>query len=103
MHRVDLARATGHPFVVSEHDREIVAQVVRELGAHWTGPPVTLELTGPAGGSWTVGSGEPAGVVHANAVDYMRAVAGRNDNVALVLERGSDEILPHIRAKRIPF
>ena len=53
MHRVDLARAAGHPFVVGEHDREIVAQVVRELAARWTGPPVALELTGPAGGSWT--------------------------------------------------
>jgi len=103
MHRIDLARATGHPFVVGEHDREIVAQVVRELGAQWTGPPVALELTGPAGGSWTFGSGEPAGVVTADTLDYMRAVAGRNDSVALAIERGSDEALPLIRAARIPF
>jgi uncharacterized protein (TIGR03083 family) len=103
MHRVDLARAAGHPFVVGEHDREIVAQVVRELAARWTGPPVALELTGPAGGSWTVGSGEPAAVVSADAVGYMRAVAGRDDGVALTLERGSEAVLPLIRAARTPF
>ena len=103
MHRIDLARATGHPFVVGEHDREIVAQVIRELATQWTGPPVALELTGPAGGSWTLASGEPAAVIRANAVDYMRAVAGRNDSVALAIQRGSDELLPLVRAARIPF
>jgi uncharacterized protein (TIGR03083 family) len=103
MHRIDLSRATGHPFVVGEHDGEIVAQVVRELATQWTGPPVALALTGPAGGSWTIGPGGPAGVVSADAIGYMRAVAGRDDGVALTLESGSEEVLPLIRAARIPF
>ncbi len=50
MHRVDLARATGRPLVLGAHDREIVAQVVADLGRGWDGPPVLLELAGPAGG-----------------------------------------------------
>ena len=73
MHRVDLARATGRPFVLGDHDREIVAQVVRDLGRGWSAAPVALELTGPAGGGWLLGSGDPEAVDRAEAVTYMRA------------------------------
>jgi hypothetical protein len=55
MHRVDLARATGRPFVLADHDRQIVAQVVRDLARGWSAAPVALELTGPAGGGWLLG------------------------------------------------
>jgi uncharacterized protein (TIGR03083 family) len=36
-HRIDLARAGGRPFVLGDHDRQIVAQVVRDLGRGWSG------------------------------------------------------------------
>jgi hypothetical protein len=48
----DATRATSREFVVDGHDREVVVQVVR-------GPPVRLVLTGPAGGSWTLGDASP--------------------------------------------
>jgi hypothetical protein len=55
----DATRATSREFVVDGHDREVVVQVVRDLGRHWEGPPVRLVLTGPAGGSWTLGDASP--------------------------------------------
>jgi hypothetical protein len=74
MHRLDLARATGRTFTVGEHDRHILAQVVRDLALAWRAEPVALELTGPAGGSWIIGSGTPTATVRADAVAYMRAL-----------------------------
>src|SRR6266511_3884638 len=59
MHRVDLARATGRPLALGAHDRVVVAQVIADLGWAWEGPPVLLELTGRAGGRWTLGLGAP--------------------------------------------
>jgi uncharacterized protein (TIGR03083 family) len=40
MHRIDLARATGRPFILGDHDRQIVAQVVRDLARGWSAAPV---------------------------------------------------------------
>ena len=51
MHRVDIARATGHEMVLTpEHDGRIVADVVAEW-ARRHGQPFTLTLDGPAGGT----------------------------------------------------
>jgi uncharacterized protein (TIGR03083 family) len=83
MHRVDLARATGRPLVLGEHDREVVAQVVRDVGRCWDGPSVLLELGGPAGGRWRLGNDAPAATVRTDAVGYLRAVSGRDDHPAL--------------------
>ena len=57
MHRIDTAEATGRPLVLTaEHDGVLVADVVTEwAGRH--GAPFTLQLTGPAGGSWSAGTG----------------------------------------------
>ena len=95
MHRVDLARATGRPFVLGDHDRQIVAPVVGDLARGWSSVPVpvALELTGPAGGGWLLGSGDPVAVVRAEAVAYMRALAGRDDEVALELVSGQASAL----------
>src|SRR6266540_2815533 len=40
-------------------NRVVVAQVIADLGWAWEGPPVLLELTGRAGGRWTLGQGAP--------------------------------------------
>jgi uncharacterized protein (TIGR03083 family) len=103
MHRVDLARATERPFVVGDHDREIVAQVVHDLACGWSAAPVALELTGPAGGCWLLGSGDPVAVVRAEAVAYMRALAGRDDEVALEVVSGQASALTPIRQARVVF
>ena len=80
MHRVDIARATGRPLLLGAHDRVITAQVIADLAHAWDGPPLLLELTGPAGGRWTLGNGPPAATIQADAVDYLRTLSGRNDH-----------------------
>jgi hypothetical protein len=86
MHRIDLARATGRPFVLADHDQHIVAQVIRDLAQAWSAAPVALELTGSVGGCWLLGSGDPVAVVQADTVAFMRALSGRDDDVILDLD-----------------
>jgi uncharacterized protein (TIGR03083 family) len=102
MHRVDLARATGRPFVLGDHDRQIVAQVVRDLARGWSASPVALELTGPAGGRWLLGSGDPVAVVRAEAVAYLRALSGRNDHPDLEVD-GDEAAAIAVAAARVVF
>ena len=75
MHRLDLTRATGQdPVLTADHDGIIVADVVTE----WTrrhGQPYRLELTGPAGGSWSSGTGREEIVM--DAADFCRVISGR--------------------------
>ena len=102
MHRVDLARATGRPLVLGGHDRVVVAQVVADLGRAWEGPAVLLELTGPAGGRWALGDGSPVATVRADAVDYLRALSGRNDHPALEAD-GDQAAATAAAAARVVF
>jgi hypothetical protein len=75
MHRIDLARATGRPLVLTpDHDGRLMADVVAEwASAH--GRPFRLVLTGPAGGAWTDGDGG-AGLT-LDAVEFARTASGR--------------------------
>ena len=75
MHRLDLARATGQaPKLTADHDGIIVADVVAEW-ARRHGRPYRLELTGPAGGRWSSGTGGEEIVM--DAADFCRILAGR--------------------------
>ena len=75
MHRLDLARATGQdPVHTADHDGVIVADVVAEW-ARRHGQPYRLELTGPAGGSWSCGTGGAEIVM--DAADFCRLLSGR--------------------------
>ena len=57
MHRIDTAEATGRPLVLTaDHDGVLVADLVAEWAARH-GAPFALHLTGPAGGTWSVGTG----------------------------------------------
>jgi uncharacterized protein (TIGR03083 family) len=75
MHRVDLARATERRLDLDpDHDGRLVADIVAEwAGTH--GEPFTLELGGPAGGSFTSGVGGEA--IHLDAVEFCRILAER--------------------------
>jgi uncharacterized protein (TIGR03083 family) len=74
MHRVDVARATGRPMTLTaDHDGVLVADVVAEWAARH-GRPFRLTLTGPAGGTWSNGEGEP---IELDAVEFCRLVSGR--------------------------
>jgi uncharacterized protein (TIGR03083 family) len=77
MHRVDLARATGRPLTLTpDHDGAIVADVVAEW-ADRHGRPYRLNLTGPAGGSWSAGDADEADRITLDAVEFCRILSGR--------------------------
>jgi uncharacterized protein (TIGR03083 family) len=82
MHRIDLARATGRPPALTpEHDGRIVADVVAEWArAH--GRPYTLTLTGPAGGTFTRGTGGES--IDMDAVEFCRVLSGRAQGSGLL-------------------
>ena len=81
MHRLDISAATGaEVHVTPEHEGRLVDGIVRE----WAGRharPYTLELSGPAGGVWGIGSGEH---IRLDALDFCRFVSGRGDAAGLL-------------------
>ncbi|WP_405148294.1 maleylpyruvate isomerase family mycothiol-dependent enzyme [Sphaerisporangium sp. NBC_01403] len=103
MHRIDLARAAGRQITIGDHDRQIVEQVIRDLALAWSAAPVVLELAGPGGGSWLIGSGEPTAVVRTDTVAYMRALSGRDDDVPLELVSGTEAALTVVRQAKVVF
>ncbi|WP_236790999.1 maleylpyruvate isomerase family mycothiol-dependent enzyme [Amycolatopsis sp. GM8] len=83
MHRLEIARATNRPFVTGEHDRGVVAQVVSDLARSWSGPSITLALTGPAGGRWALGATGSVALVRIGTLDYLWRLSGRGSPPAL--------------------
>lgn len=93
MHRLDLAHATGRdPALTPDHDGVIVADVVAEW-ARRHGQSFRLELTGPAGGDWSLGNGGEEFAL--DAADFCRVVSGRQ--VSTVATSGG------LLATRVPF
>jgi uncharacterized protein (TIGR03083 family) len=83
MHRLDISRATGIPVdATQEHEGMIVDDVVREWAARH-GQPYTLNLSGPAGGTWG-GDGER---ISMDAFDFCRAVSGRGPAAGLLSQQ----------------
>jgi uncharacterized protein (TIGR03083 family) len=77
MHRVDLAQAAGQQVeLTADHDGVLVADVVAEW-AQRHGRPCTLTLTGPAGGTWSFGTGGEQ--ITADAVEFCRGLSGRGE------------------------
>jgi uncharacterized protein (TIGR03083 family) len=75
MHRVDLCRAIDRPVeLTAEHDGRIVADVVAEW-ARRHGRPFTLDLDGPAGGTYVQGEGGDH--LRLDAVELCRTLSGR--------------------------
>ncbi|GAA2079304.1 hypothetical protein GCM10009821_19250 [Aeromicrobium halocynthiae] len=85
MHRVDIARATGHDLVLTaDHDGRIVAGVVAEW-ARRHGRPFELELTGPAGGRFVAGAGDRERL-HLDAVEFCRILSERAPGSGLLAQ-----------------
>jgi uncharacterized protein (TIGR03083 family) len=82
MHRLDIARATGEaPRLSVDHDGVIVSDVVTEwAGRH--GAPCRVELSGPAGGAWSFGTG--GSLLELDAIEFCRTVSGREPGTGLL-------------------
>lgn len=74
LHRLDVAAAIGRAAEVDQVEGRVIADMVKEWMARH-GEPVTLRLTGPAGGTYVSGSGGRE--VECDAIDWVRAVSGR--------------------------
>ncbi|MDT7787456.1 MAG: hypothetical protein QOF58_5875 [Pseudonocardiales bacterium] len=98
MHRLEIARATGRPFVRAEHERGVVGQVLRDLAQTWSGPPITLELDG----RWALGEGEPVAVVRADTLDYLWHLSGRDGSPALGID-GDPAVSTAVLDARVVF
>jgi uncharacterized protein (TIGR03083 family) len=82
MHRMDICRATHREFQQTrEHDGRIVALVMRDLGFHLRGKlggqSVIFDLTGIAGGTWQVGTGQATATIQMDALDFNILASGR--------------------------
>lgn len=85
LHRSDIAQVTDAPLVLTmEHDAVLVADVAAEW-AQRHGQPCSLNLTGPAGGSWTWGDGGP--LYELDAVEFCRILSGRGEGDGLLQTR----------------
>jgi hypothetical protein len=82
MHRVDITRATGkHMVLTPDHDGRLVADVVADWATRH-GTPFTLQLTGPAGGTYVQGAGGEE--IGADAVEFCRVLSGRGQGGGLL-------------------
>lgn len=66
--------------VDADHEGALVADVTAEW-AQRHGQPYTLELTGPAGGTWGTGAGER---ITMDALDFCPVVSGRGPATGLL-------------------
>jgi uncharacterized protein (TIGR03083 family) len=77
LHRYDIARATGGAVDPDSTSTEVIAQVIRDLARAWQGPDLVLDLTGPEGGTWLLGTNPDAPVATLPAVEFLRHLSGR--------------------------
>lgn len=91
MHRMDISRSLDRvPHLTADHDAVLIADAVEEW-AQRHGKDCTLRLGGPAGGTWTVGSGDP--VIEVDAIDFCRVLSGRDGTL----------LLSELMATEVPF
>ncbi|MGX1884936.1 maleylpyruvate isomerase family mycothiol-dependent enzyme [Streptomyces sp. NPDC055287] len=102
MHRIDISDATGTELVLGAHDQEIMNQVLLDLALGWTGPSCLLELSGPAGGRFRLGSGPPVVTLRADAIVFARHLSGRPPLGELALE-GDEAAAAALAAARVMF
>lgn len=83
MHRMDICRASGQPFVqTAAHDGRLMALVMRdlaqELNGHLRGQSVIFDLAGPAGGRYRIGkTAEPSAIIKMDMIEFNRLASGR--------------------------
>lgn len=102
MHRVDIALACERAVLPMDGDREVVEQVVRDLGRYWSGPPVALHLTGSNAGGWLLGAGRPIAEARMDTVAYLRRLSGRAGEPQLTID-GDHAVREPLLSARVVF
>jgi uncharacterized protein (TIGR03083 family) len=82
LHRLDIARATGHFSHVDEEEGRLVEDVVAEWATRHA-QPFRLTLTGPAGGNYTSGDGPD---LELDALEFCWILSGRGSAPHPLLE-----------------
>ena len=82
MHRLDICRATNRHFIQTrEHDGRInelvVLDIAKKINQKLHGRAILLVLTGPAGGMWKIGNGNPTAELAMDMLDFNVFVSGR--------------------------
>ena len=77
MHHIDICRATGRSFHPNAAEIRVARDALREW-AEQTNADLTLELSGPAGGTFVRGSGTTT--IAADAIEFCRVIAGRHSD-----------------------
>ena len=102
VHRLDLCRATGREMsLTTEHDGRIVALVMRDLARRLPAAisaGIVYELTGPAGGTWRLGSGLEAARVRLDSLAFALLASGRLAPEEALANAAIDG--DHVRAER---
>lgn len=102
-HRDDVGRAIGRPAQAAEHDWLVIDQIMRDLHRLWSHDPVVLDLTGALDRSYQIGNGTAQARVQLDALTYMRALAGRADNVPYAVLDGDATLAGRAVNARVPF
>jgi uncharacterized protein (TIGR03083 family) len=82
MHRLDICRATRREFEQTrEHDGRIaelvMLDVAKILGKKHSELSLTFDMTGIAGGVWTIGKDEPVATIRMDVLDFNIFASGR--------------------------
>ncbi len=82
MHRLDICRATGHAFEQTrEHDGRIAELAMLDVAnlpaKKFQWPTLVFDLTGTAGGTWKIGSGQPVATICMDVLDFNIFASGR--------------------------
>ena len=83
MHRIDISRAVGREVECGDAERRIVQDVVRNWERN-AAPQARLNLTGPAGGHFVLGS--PRADIEGDALDFCRLLCGRADTSVMKVD-----------------
>jgi uncharacterized protein (TIGR03083 family) len=103
MHRDDVSRAIGQPTRVAEHDLLVVDQIMRDLHTFWSHDAVVLDLTGAVDRSYQIGNSAARARIQLDTLTYMRALAGRADNVPHTVLDGDVTLAGRAVNARAPF
>lgn len=100
LYRITISEAVSRPPALGAHGPEVVRQAVRDAAGAWTGSPVLVEITGPAGGRWLTATGDPQAAVQADALSFLRLVTGHRSDGART--SGDLQMAAAFLAVRIP-